>query len=283
MEHIPVHKLQSSTGLGFEIWHSGDKGFKKDGMRLGAHRDDHYIFFLMEEGEASLMVDFTEICIAATSVYYVLPGQVHHGIKSVSAAGWFLAVDTSLISVDFRTVLENGLLMQQPRLLDADYYQRFVTIVEFLHQQFSSNNNKAFSTHLTQGLLNSFLAMTACLYSDQINGVQTTTRPMLIAHNFKKLLTENFMSIKSPAAYARLLHISESYLNEALKKITGLPVSYWILHEVMIEAKRLLYYSQLNIKEIAHQLGYDDHTYFSRLFKKANQITPLAFRELYRK
>jgi len=68
-----------------------------------------------------------------------------------------------------------------------------------------------------------------------------------------------------------------------LKKTTGLSVSYWILNEVMLEARRLLYYSQLNVKEITHKLGYDDPAYFSRLFKKATNTTPLAFRERYRK
>jgi AraC family transcriptional activator of pobA len=104
-----------------------------------------------------------------------------------------------------------------------------------------------------------------------------------IVQEFKRLLNGNVQHLKSPTAYAKLLNISESYLNEAMKKVTGFSVTYWILQEVMLEAKRLLYYSQLNVKEIAHHLGYDDHTYFSRLFKKANQVTPLAFREFYRK
>ena len=80
-----------------------------------------------------------------------------------------------------------------------------------------------------------------------------------------------------------MLNISAPYLNEALKKVTGLPVTYWITHETMLEAKRLLFYTDLTVKEIAHQLGYEDHTYFSRLFKNSESTTPLAFRNSYRK
>jgi len=80
-----------------------------------------------------------------------------------------------------------------------------------------------------------------------------------------------------------MLNVSETYLNEALKKVTGLSVSYWIQQEVLLEAKRLLYYSEMNVKEIAHTLGYTDHTYFSRLFKKTEGTTPLLFRTHYRK
>lgn len=106
---------------------------------------------------------------------------------------------------------------------------------------------------------------------------------MEIVQQFKRLLVDNICSVKSPSAYAEMLRVSESYLNESLKKITGMSVSYWILNEAVLEAKRLLYYSQLNVKEIAHKLGYDDHTYFSRIFKKAEGITPLSFRTSYRK
>jgi AraC-like DNA-binding protein len=51
----------------------------------------------------------------------------------------------------------------------------------------------------------------------------------------------------------------------------------------MLEAKRLLYHSQSSIKEIAYELGYEDHTYFSRLFKKTVGRTPGAFRGQYHK
>ena len=88
--------------------------------------------------------------------------------------------------------------------------------------------------------------------------------------------------MKSPGAYAAALNISTSYLNEAVKDTTGLPVSYWIQQEVVIEAKRLLYYTDKTVKEIAYELGFDDHAYFSRLFVKAEGITALTFRKQYR-
>ena len=52
--------------------------------------------------------------------------------------------------------------------------------------------------------------------------------------------------------------------------------------EIMLEAKRLLYHSNCSVKEIAHELGYEDHTYFSRLFKKTVGDTPGEFRRHYR-
>ncbi|RZK91689.1 MAG: AraC family transcriptional regulator, partial [Hymenobacter sp.] len=69
-----------------------------------------------------------------------------------------------------------------------------------------------------------------------------------------------------------------STLNAMLKQETGFSVSYWISHAIVLEAKRLLAYSTLDVKEIAALLGYADGPYFSRLFKKQAGVSPGAFR-----
>lgn len=78
--------------------------------------------------------------------------------------------------------------------------------------------------------------------------------------------------------YAENLNITTPYLNECVKSATGHPVSHHIQHRVILEAKRLLYHSNKSIKEIAGELGYDDNSYFTRLFVKITGMTPLAFR-----
>jgi AraC family transcriptional activator of pobA len=79
-----------------------------------------------------------------------------------------------------------------------------------------------------------------------------------------------------------MLHVSPAYLNECVKTTTGHSVSYWIQQQIILEAKRLLGYSDLSIKEIASGLGYDDYAYFTRLFTKAGGCTPARFRKKYR-
>jgi len=75
-----------------------------------------------------------------------------------------------------------------------------------------------------------------------------------------------------------MLSLSAVYLNECVKNVTGLPVSYHIQHEIIKEAQRLLFYSGNSIKEIGFSLGYEDIQYFHRLFRKMTGFTPLQFR-----
>jgi AraC family transcriptional regulator, transcriptional activator of pobA len=97
------------------------------------------------------------------------------------------------------------------------------------------------------------------------------------------LMAKNIRTIKSPSGYSTRLNVSQSYLNESVKRVTGLSISHWIQQEVLLEAKRLLYYSELNVKQIAYELGYEDPSYFSRFFRRAAGMSALEFRALYRK
>jgi AraC family transcriptional activator of pobA len=281
---IPLHQLsdRTSSGLQIEQFHPGDPP-EDDASILGAHRDDHYIFFVLEEGHASLMIDFQEISLGTPILYYVLPAQVHQRIRSEVAQGWFIAVDTALISPAYRDVFENRLSLQQPFKLSDVELRQFNQLLCLLSEKYEESDADAFYIPVVHSLLQSLVTMFAKCYNEAGEGRRQFTRPVELAGQFKRLLTQQIRSVKSPGAYAAQLNVSESYLNEALKKITGFPVSYWIQQEIMMEAKRLLYYSQLNVKEIAHLLGYADHSYFSRFFKKSTGLPALAFRAQYRK
>jgi AraC-like DNA-binding protein len=52
-----------------------------------------------------------------------------------------------------------------------------------------------------------------------------------------------------------------------------------IQQRVLLEAKRLLQSTDLSIKEIAFELGFIDHAYFSNFFKNQTKATPTEFRE----
>jgi AraC family transcriptional activator of pobA len=284
MNHIPVHSLQDRTKHGLQIkYFKKDELPKDDAITLGAHRDDHYIFFLLEDGLGSLMIDFSEVQLSGMMLYYVLPAQVHHRIRNEAATGWFVAVDTSLIPRECRNVFESQLSLQQPYALNTSELRQCHDLLSLLTEKQSEETSSPFYTTIVHSLLQSFIGIVAGCYSQHTGLNLNLSRPAQISTQFKRLLSTELHSKKSPAEYAEMLNISESYLSEALKKHTGFHASYWIQQEVMMEAKRLLYYSELTVKEIAHNLGYSDHSYFCRLFRKVTGTPAMAFRQQYRK
>lgn len=283
MKDLPVAKLQDRTSIGLEIRHTSDPAFREVIGQLVAHRDDNYLFILVEHGDGSLLLDFAAVTLSAHTLCCIRPGQVHHRMRgNTDSRAWVLAVDPGLVPAEYRTVFEDPLAPAPPYSLDDETFPACQVLVELLAAQGTAVPAPPFQLPVTRSLLEAFLGLVARAACQGEQTVAGTTRPMQLTQAFRQLLTEQVTSEKRPAAYAGLLNVTEAYLNEAVKSITGFTVTYWILHEVLLQAKRLLYYTHLTVKEIAQQLGYEDATYFSRLFKKGTQTTPLAFREVSR-
>lgn len=284
-DSIPLHRLDDRTSQGFEVDKIDASNWQiEDAILLGTHRDNHYIFLIQERGLSKVMIDFSYFILKGTSVLFILPGQVHRYVeKDRTTEGWFLGVDAGLIPDAFRAVLEDSSREKQPLSLSTDDLQLLVNCLQLIYTIDSRESASPVYKQASYGLLSSFAAILAglCLDKPEAIGGQPH-RPILITREFRKMLLLQYKVCKSPAEYAASMNISLSYLNEAVKATTGLSVSSVIQQEIMLEAKRLLYHSNCSVKEIAHELGYEDHTYFSRLFKKAAGVTPGGFRRHYR-
>jgi AraC-like DNA-binding protein len=101
-----------------------------------------------------------------------------------------------------------------------------------------------------------------------------------LTNRFIELLHKNINTKQQVSSYASMLNISPNHLNKTIKLITQKSPSVWIRETLINEAKVLLFQTDLSIQEIASELGFDDQSYFTRLFKKQEGITPIAYREM---
>lgn len=76
-------------------------------------------------------------------------------------------------------------------------------------------------------------------------------------------------------------NFSKEYLARYFKKRMGMSMQEYINYLRVSNAKQLLCNSNLNIKEIAYELGFVDEKYFLKLFKKYENLTPKQFRNAY--
>jgi len=280
---IPVHSLTDRTSLGLEI-HRIDVDTFADEFTIGVHRDDYYIFLFQQTGETRMMLDFKEICFDGCTAFCVLPGQVHHSVSSSGSSGWFLALDPSLLDDVYRSVFEEYSLHVAPVMLTSDTAKILQNIFSILVENIGFQQGLPFQTQVLRSLIQACTGTFASIFQQhKQENFPVNSRPATITGAFKKLVVKQYKSMKSPAAYAGALSITSSYLNEVVKNITGFSATYWIQYEIILEAKRLLSYTDLTVKEISFRLGYEDPAYFSRLFHKITKETPLSFRRKYRK
>ncbi len=130
-------------------------------------------------------------------------------------------------------------------------------------------------------IIQSYFIATLCelnrIYKPLSNSNQTTA--INISNRFRILVFSNVKSKHLVTDYASLLNITPNHLNKIVKTITGKSPTKWIDDTLILEAKVLLYQTKLTINEVASEIGIYDQSYFSRLFKKYEGVTPLEFRK----
>ncbi len=76
-----------------------------------------------------------------------------------------------------------------------------------------------------------------------------------------------------------IVYLSPGYLAASFKKVTGNSVGSYIIEKRVEKAKELLAEGKLTVSEVAFAVGYDNFTYFSRLFKNRTGIMPKEYKK----
>ena len=241
-----------------------------------AHRDGGHSFFLQEKGATHIEIDFKLYKVKAPAVLYMHPNQVHRLVKFKHAtiSSWIITNENLL--PEYLRVLEE-LTPVEPLRLQPDAQSILSQTASLCIQLFERKHEKLYD-QLRKESCNVLVALVASQYLAQSKSTHNNSRFDVITKAFKSELERAFVTTKSPTSYAERLNISTPYLNECVKATTGHPVSYHIQQRIVLEAKRLLHHSDKSVKEIAGDLGYEDYSYFVRLFSKVAGVTPLAFR-----
>lgn len=285
MNHIPIHSLEKRGKSTFEInrIEKGIVDLNHNNNSRDEHRDDYYLFIYQEAGNSNITVDFEDINLSANSIFCIQPGQVHFGNFTPDTYAWIIAVATEWVPIEYRLFLTETVISNQPINVNSHNEEKLLCDTLNLLKTFEKNI-PSFSKQILKSMFDVCLHLFMQIYEQAAEGHhKNNLRPQLITRQFKSLLLSNFRIIKSPAEYAASLNITPAYLNEVVKSTTGYPVSHWIHQEIILEAKRSLFYTNSTVKEIAYSLGYSDPAYFIRVFKKVTDISPLQFRQKYHK
>jgi AraC family transcriptional activator of pobA len=99
---------------------------------------------------------------------------------------------------------------------------------------------------------------------------------------FAALLERDFSAHHDAAHYADALAVPPAALSRALSLVTGRSTKELVTDRVMLEAMRLLRFTDATVGEVSHRVGFADPLYFSRAFKRNAGEPPIAYRERVR-
>jgi AraC-like DNA-binding protein len=236
---------------------------------------------LFTAGSGSHTIDFNHYDVKPGSVFIMAPGQVHSWNLSKDVDGFVLFHTRQFL--DRNTVLakaETSSLFSFAQYPSAVKLSKHATKSIQAHIQLigSEHEGDEFGKKEYMRLLiqQVYLELARTFIGTGTNPEKQS--PYYFKYlEFENLLETNFRVLKSASAYADLLHISAKHLNRIVQSVIGKSTSEVILERIILEAKRMLIHSDKNFAEIADDLGFDDYSYFSHVFKKKTGKSPSGF------
>ena len=100
-----------------------------------------------------------------------------------------------------------------------------------------------------------------------------------VFRKFMLMLAENSNMNRSVKSYADELCVSPKYLTSVCRKHSDYTASELIATSVISRIKQLLLYSDLSIKEVAAEMGFDNLSFFGKYVKKHLGLSPNNYRK----
>jgi AraC family transcriptional regulator, transcriptional activator of pobA len=279
-DHGRVKELREAD---FELLHINYKNAPRIYDGASPHRHSFYEMFFFESRGIQHEIDFKNFEVEAYSVHFVSPAQVHKLLAGTARGVLFCFNPDFLTRADKKTVAEAwpfySLHAHQPFLqFSKKEFEDLTEYIRLIEKEYQSGDSLKFE--IISGLLKSLLNKLKEKYfsrKDDSNQNTVSVHPYII--KFLSRIETDFIKHLTVQEYAELLYLSPNYLNALCKKELGKSAVSIVQERVLLEAKRLLYSTNKNIKEISAELNFDDAAYFNRFFKKHTGQTPLFFRQ----
>ena len=106
-----------------------------------------------------------------------------------------------------------------------------------------------------------------------------SARAQATVDRFIRLVTEHHMTEHYLAFYAKKLGITPKYLSKLVRDVTGQSAPEWMDSFLVLEAKNMLKYSNMAIKEIVYKMQFPDQSSFYKFFKLHTGMIPSEYRK----
>ncbi|MGY4537817.1 AraC family transcriptional activator of pobA [Mucilaginibacter sp. UYNi724] len=248
------------------------------------HRKDYYFFAFVEEGHSRHWIDFTSYTVKPGHFYFTVPQQIHLKEESTPVKGYIAGFTEKFLSLEENRMLRQLPVIQNPAgahelALNEAHVGYISDVMRKMTDEYKTGG--AWQNQMLASWLRVLVIYLSRIYTEQF-GESKITKNHCLLKNFQELIGENHTQLHDVAAYANLLNLTPGYLNDVVKQQSGKTAISHIHNRLVVEAKRKLLHTDLSVKQVADELGFEDAAYFNRFFKRLTESTPIAFRQQIR-
>lgn len=245
--------------------------------KVKPHRHEYEELLIITSGNPVHYIDFNEVTTPAPVVVYIALGKIHEFIPDAQTRGWCIRYLNDFIG-DSNFHFYSGYLDRIIFSFDAgDCRQKIGILCELILHEYRHHPEHP---DVYRHLLSALLAKLEADGRHHIPHEHNVSNPRQIAfRNFLSILEDNYKRTAGVGLYAEKMNTSIRNLNHLCQSILGKSVSEIIETRKIIEARRLLLNTGMTIAEIGYSLGYNEKSYFTRVFRKKTGRTPSDFRD----
>ena len=230
--------------------------------------------FIIDNYKVTLEKDEVLFCTPLNMIQITKP-NIH--IVSLVFNKEFFCIQTHDDQVSCQGFLFFGSSEPQRIILPSAEQQEFGLILTMIKEDLQINDplqGEMLRSLLKRLLIKATRLATTSLPEPNINNTQLN-----VIREYNMLVEKHFREMHNVKDYAALLFKSPKTLSNLFPKYSDKSPLMVINDRILLEAKRLLVYSDKTTADIAMELGYKDPGHFSKFFKKHIGFTPSIFRK----
>lgn len=253
--------------------------------RFITDRSPHSLAFfdilLVTRGRGDILIDGDRYPIEPGVVIICVPGQVREWRLRGELDGACVFFTDTFVTETFADprFLEQFLYFRLPRsssalLLDAGKRRLFLS--RFATMQRELAGLRADADHRLRAAVYELLVLLNRWYMTS-HGDEVRIPADGYVARFKVLVERNFRHRHRVSEYARELRVTPGYLNVLCRSQLQLNAGAVIRARIALEARRMLLYNADSAAQVAHLLGFQDPSYFTRFFQREVGQVPTQF------
>mgnify|MGYP006267245647 CR=1 FL=1 len=254
--------------------------------RIQPHRHESFIQILyLTQGYVEVRIDDIKTQAHGPCLVVIPAGHVHDFEFSSDIDGPVVtATQKTLESVASSVIPELLDTIRSPKVLSLQNEMRYISQLMplFLALEQESRTHAEGQVAAGMSLLLALMVQVNRIekLTDSV-GTQarhTISRKAKQIEKFRSLIDQNFRKQHSLQSYASEIGITVGQLSRMCREVLGCSSLDLINARILQEAQRELAYTSVPVKQLAHELGYEDDAYFSRFFRKHTGVSPRTYR-----
>jgi AraC family transcriptional activator of pobA len=246
-----------------------------DGEVREPHRHAYHELIWVRTGRGQHLIDGDPVEFGPHTLTLIAKGEVHQFQRAQDVSGVVARFDDEWLA-DSRRWLFSGGSCTALTMPEEDA-ARFDALLDLLRLEVERPAGPE-SAELRRHLLSAALLWAQRWREAQLEDRGATSTDVQLHQRFLAALERDFTKNHDAGHYAAELGVTTGTLSRLLTKLTGQSTKQLILERVLLEAVRLLRFSDLSVKEIAARLGFKDQFAFSHAFKRQRGEAPLDVR-----